>query len=1088
MSDADEGSGPHHLGELAAEQAEHDARFLAASRGIAATSIRRAVTTTMLYLGFGAFGLFALLQLPVNRLPEVELPVIAVVTTYTGASPEDVETLLTEPVERAVSGVAGVETVTSTSRQGASLVLIQFTWGTDMGDAEAAVRKNLDIFAGELFPSDASRPLTFAFDPSLAPVMFMALEGPLDGHQLRRLAIERVQPYLGRLDGVAAAEVIGGLERQIQVRPKLRRLQALGISPAQLVDAIRAANVVTPSGALDDGTQAMNLQPTGLFSDVDEIRDVVVAYRGARTVLLRDVAEVVDGFEDETHVVTSNGARAVTMAIRKQSDANTVQTARTVSAALPAVLERLPEGVTITPLFDESQSVVRAVSNLGLTAMQAFLLTGLVLLIFLRSWRTSLVAVVAVPTSILLAFAVMQWLDVTLNLISMAGLALAIGMLVDNGIVVLEAAFQELEKGKAPARAAREGAREMGMPLFASTLTTVVVFLPILLVEGIAGELFRDLVLTISISLLCSLLVALTLVPLMASRFANRDAESGFARRMEQLTGGLDRLGPAYERGLSRALRNRGRLLLGAFGGFALAAAAVPLLGQDFLPKADVSQLRLELEAAPGTSIDEMRELVGEVEAIVEEAVPEAEVVSADYGASEGFAALFGATANAGVMRVRLPPPGDRARSQQEIEAVLGERFRAEIAGLDVRIESFSLNGGAGDIALKIFSDDLEVLRDTGERIREAAARVEGVEQARFSMVQGSPELELDLDRSRMRQLGIAPAEVTSAVAIVYQGETATFFRDDEGEHSIRVRADRGDRGDLDQLRYLPIPLPQGDGEGLLGAARFIPLSAVANVSDQLGPVDIEHESQRRLATVALTVEGRDLGAVIADVEAELASLALPEGVEVITGGAAEDLRDAFFKLALALLAALTLVYMVMASQFESLVEPFVIMFTVPLASVGVVLALALTGTTLQVTALVGVILLGGVIVNNGIVLIDVLKRRRAEGRDLVDAAREAARTRLRPILMTALTTILGMLPLALGIGDGAETWAPMARAVIGGMVVGTALTLFVIPALYVSVRGFLDRPRGQKPERTTVEVPAKVDVQPSAGAARVMT
>ncbi|MEM1416871.1 MAG: efflux RND transporter permease subunit [Myxococcota bacterium] len=1081
-------SGPHRLSEVEDAQREEDAGFVARARGLAATSIRRAVTTTMLYLGFGAFGLFALLQLPVNQLPEVELPVIAVVTTYTGASPADVETLLTEPLERAVSGVAGAETVTSTSRQGASLVLISFTWGTDMAEAEVAVRKNLDIFAGELLPGDATKPLTFAFDPSLAPVMFLALEGPLDGHQLRRLAIERVQPYLGRLEGVAAAEVIGGLERQVQVRPKLRRLQALGISPAQLVDAIRAANVVTPSGALDDGTQAMNLQPTGLFEDIDQIRDVVVAYRGDRAVLLRDVAEVVDGFEEETHVVTSNGARAVTMAIRKQSDANTVQTARTVRDALAGVVARLPEGVRITPLFDESASVVRAVTNLGLTAVQAFFLTGLVLLIFLRSWRTSLVAVVAVPTSILLGFAVMQWLDVTLNLISMAGLALAIGMLVDNGIVVLEAAFQELEKGKSAPRAALEGAKEMSLPLFASTLTTVVVFLPILLVEGIAGELFRDLVLTISVSLLCSLLVALTLVPLMASRFANRDTESVFAKRMLRLTGGLDDLPPAYERLLAGALRHRKRVLLGAFGGFALAVLAVPFLGQDFLPKSDVSQLRLELEAAPGTSIDEMRALVGEAEAIVETAVPEAEVISADYGASEGFAALFGATANRGTMRVRLPPPGDRARSQQEIEAALAPRFRTELAGLEVRIEAFSLGGAGGDIALKVFADDLEVLRDYGERIRDRVARVEGVEQARFSMVQGSPELELDLDRSRMRQLGIAPAEVTSAVAIVYQGETATFFRDDEGEHSIRVRAARNERGDLDRLRYLPIPLPQASGEASpLSASRFIPLSAVAEVRDQLGPVDIEHESQRRLATVALTVEGRNLGSVVRDVEEELRAMELPEGVQVITGGAAEDLRDAFMKLALALLAALTLVYMVMASQFESLVEPFVIMFTVPLASVGVVLALMLTGTTLQVTALVGVILLGGVIVNNGIVLIDVLKRRRAEGRDLVDAALEAARTRLRPILMTALTTILGMFPLALGIGDGAETWAPMARAVIGGMIVGTALTLFVIPVLYVSVRGYLDRPRGERVSAEE-ESPREVDRAAPVSAARVLT
>ena len=389
------------------------------------------------------------------------------------------------------------------------------------------------------------------------------------------------------------------------------------------------------------------------------------------------------------------------------------------------------------------------------------------------------------------------------------------------------------------------------------------------------------------------------------------------------------------------------------------------------------------------------------------------------------------------------------------------------------------MSGDGGDIALQIFADDLEELREQGERLRDELGAVDGVQEARFSMVQGAPQLQLTYDREQMRLLGIAPAQVASAVAVFYQGETATFFREDGDEHLVRVRMPRELRGELDLLRYLPIPLPQIDaggeevaGAGFVQTSRFIPLSAVADVDDRLGPVDIDRKDRQRYATVDLTVaEGEDLGSVIGRVEERLDAIGLPEGVRTEIGGTAEDLRDAFFKLAMAFLAAIALVYMVMASQFESLLEPFVIMFTVPLASAGIMLALLVTGTTLQVTALVGVILLGGIVVNNGIVLIDVLKRRRAEGRSLEDAALEAGRTRVRPILMTALTTILGMVPLSLGFGDGAETWAPMARAVIGGMVASTFLTLFVIPALYVSLRGWLDRRRDRNDPSELAEV-----------------
>ncbi|MGF1465141.1 MAG: efflux RND transporter permease subunit [Sandaracinaceae bacterium] len=1029
---------------------------------LGALSIRRGVTTAMLFLGLAGFGLYSLYGLPLNQLPEVDLPIIAVVTDYEGASPQDIETLITEPIERAVASVESVELIRSESRQGVSLVLISFTWGTDMDAAEAEVRKNLDLFAGDFIPSEAGRSLTFAFDPSLAPVMFMALEGPLDGHQLRRLGVERVQPLLGRIEGVAAAEILGGLDREIQVRLDSRWLQANDLSAGQVVDALRSANVVEPSGAVDDGTQRLNLQPTGLFRSVEEIRDVVVGQRGGRPVHLREVAAVVDTFEEETQVVTANGRPAVLVAVRKQSDANTVQVARAVQGRLASIEGQLPEGVRLDPLFDESRPILRSIGNLGLVALQAFVLTGLVLLAFLRSWRTSLISVVAIPTSIVIAFVAMDALGVTLNLISMAGLALAIGMLVDNGIVVLEAAFQHLESGATPAEAALRGSREMSMPLVASTLTTVVVFLPILLVPGIAGELFRDMVLTICTTLLTSLVVAITLVPLMASRMLAGDRRpSRFRDRLQRWTRGLDALPERYGRALRWALAHPRAVLGSALAAFLVSAALVPLLGQDFLPRSDNSEIRIEVEAEPGSSLEEMRAQVGEVERILRETVPEVRVITSDYGTAEGFQAVFGGTTNRGTVRLGLPPPTRRGRSQQEIEAALSQRFR-DIPGLDVKIASFNLGGASGDINVKLFSEDLELVRRFGEGLRGDLEAVPGVREARFTMANGAPELSLRYDRERMQLLGVAPGVVSSTVAAYYQGVQATVFREEGNEYLVRVRAPRDERRDVDRLRYLPIPLPGGG---------TVPLGSLVTVGGQLGPVTIERQDQRRYAAVELVGDGSvDLGTLIRRVDRRLTATGVPEGIGVEIGGTAEDLQDAFRRLAYALLAALALVYMVMASQFESLLEPFVIMFTVPLAVIGVVLGLALTGTSLQVTALVGVILLGGVVVNNGIVLIDVIKRRRSEGADLREAALEAGKLRMRPILMTALTTILGMIPLSLGVGDGAETWAPMARAVVGGMIVSTLLTLFVIPVLYVLLAGYLDRRRRAAP--TTAAIP----------------
>lgn len=987
----------------------------------------------MAFLCAAGFGLFSLTRLPLERLPDVDFPVIAVITNYAGASPQDVETLITEPVERAVASVDNVERIRSTSRQGTSVVTIELGWGTDMDNAEIEVRKNLELFAEDVLPEDAPKPLTFTFNPRLAPVIFMSVNGPLDGHQLRRIASEQIEPYLTRIDGVASAEVIGGLEREILVELEPVWLQANGLSATRVVDALRGANLVVSSGAVDDGQQALAIQPTSELRSLEEIRDVVVGQRGGRAVHLREVAEVTDSFADQTHVITTNGRDSVQLAVRKQSDANTVQVAKAVRKALPSIQAQLPSGVELSPLFDESKSILRAVKNLRLTALQALLLTALVLLAFLRALRPSLITLIAIPTSVLFAFSVMDGLDVTLNLISMAGLALAVGMLVDNGIVVVEASFQHVERGVPAREAAIQGAREMSMPLVASTLTTVAVFAPMMLVDGIAKELFRDLVLTICVTLLSSLVVAVTMVPLMASRMLRSD---GMNR------GAFAQLTERYVRALDWSLSHRKTVLLGAALMFGGSLAAVPLLGTDFLPKSDVARVRLKAEAAPGISLSQLRSMMTTLEERVRGAAPEADAITADYGESEGFGAIFGGRSHVGSLRVRLPPVSDRTRGQQEIEAAV-MRSVADIPGLDVEVGGGQMGVSGDDLEVKLYCEDLDTLRKYGFELEPLLAGLPEAADASVGLTRGSPQLGLQLDRERLRTVGLTAAATAAEVATHFRGTRATLFRDGGGEFAVRVRAKPDQRDDTDALRYLPIALPTGT---------TIPLGSVARLEEQLGPTDIERENQRRMTTVSVTASGMDLGALVKSAEAALSEATLPPGVSYAIGGSAESMRDSFFKLGLALVAALLLVYMVMASQFESLLEPFVIMFSVPLAVIGVVGALALTGTTLQVTALVGVILLGGVVVNNGIVLIDVIKRLRAEGQPVIQAALTAGRTRLRPILMTALTTILGMVPLSLGYGDGAETWAPMARAVVGGMVASTALTLFVIPVFYVTL------------------------------------
>jgi HAE1 family hydrophobic/amphiphilic exporter-1 len=1030
-------------------------------------SVRRPVTGVMVFLALTVLGVFTFSRLKLDMLPDIKFPIVAVITQYPGAGPEAMEQTVTRPIEQAMASVQNVEDVTSTSSQNLSMVLVKLAWGSDMQQAEQNVRKNLEIFALDNLPDDAQRPLTFAFDPSMQPVVFLTVNAPGSAQSARKLAEDEIEPYLSRISGVAAAEVLGGVKREIQVELRPEWLEAYRVSPQQVIGALRMANLMLPGGRLDQGRQELSISTSSEFSSIEQIEQVVVGQAQGVPVHLSDVAEVKDGFEEQLAVVRANGNESVMVAVRKQSDANTVQVARRVLAELKELEKRMPEGVTLTPVFDQGLPITRAISNLTSSAWLAVAFTAIVLLAFLRSWRTSSIVLVSIPLSLLATFAAMDFQGVTLNVISMAGLALAVGMLVDNSIVVLENIFQHRAAGQDPARAAIDGTTEMAMPIVASTLTTVAVFAPILFVPGLAGQMFRDMSLTICISLMASLLVALTLVPLMASlMIGDVGKRNALERWLARVTFWIDPLAARYGRVLRRALAHRRALFVGAAVVFAGSMALFGVVGADFLAKPDEGRVMFSVKAAPGTGLWTTDGIFHEVEAIVRDEVPEAEVIVSQFGGGgTPFAALGGQTSSAGNVQIRLPPRSQRSRSQLDVQNDLHRRFD-KLAGVEIlpTDQGAGLLAGEGDVAVKVFSEDLDKLRDYGTRLKNRLEQVPGASNVVFSMEQGAPELRVDLDREQIKVLGLMPGDVASTVSTYFLGTTATIYREGGEEYRVFVRAPPDVRKDIEQLRALPLVTPRGV---------TVPLETVASLNASLGPTKVTRENQRRVGTIAITANRVPLGTLTERVEAQVRAMGEEPGIGVQVAGTAEDLKESFMALGIAFLVAVLLVYMVMASQFESLLEPFVILFAIPMSLCGVVLGLLATGTTLQVTAMIGIILLAGVVVNNGIVLIDVLKQRRLEGKDLVEAAVEAGSSRLRPILMTTLTTVLGMVPLALEIGDGAELWAPMARAVIGGMTVSTVLTLVLVPAMYVSMAGWVDRRRARRAAAAPVSTPA---------------
>ena len=1015
-------------------------------------AVERPITLLMTTLIFVGFGIYGLQNLRLNLYPDVSFPTITVYTSYEGVAPEDIETLVTRPIEESVGSISGIRRIRSLSSQGASVVKLNFNWGTDLYEAENDVRKQLG-FVERSIPDDAESPLVFSYDPNQEPIVVLTLtSNARSPRDLRTYANQILEQRIERVNGIASVETSGGLERQINVTIDNQKMRLYDITIAEIASKLAQENIQVPAGQLSEGNTIYSLRTIGEFKNIDQIKNTIVTVRDGQALLLKDVAIVDDGIAQPIGNVHIDGEDGVILNVYRQSDANVVSAATDVVESLDNIKKSLPKDVKIKVLTNKAEFIQQSIQNLLLTGVQAVILVVLILLAFLRSGRSALIIAISIPVSIITTFMVMDFADLSLNIISLSGLTLAVGMVVDDAVVVLENIFRFREDGADRKTASILGAREVAVPVVVSTLTTLVVFLPILFVPGIAGFLFRDLALTIFFSLTVSSLIALTLIPMMTSLFFNEEKTNFEAtnRLAVLLSNFLEKLEEKYRSLLGKMIQNSVSVVIGAL---VLFTATLPIfyqLGGEFFPRVDENAFTLEIQREPGVNLFELERSIKQVESIIQQEVPEARLVVADYGDKEGVEGADNPGGYRGTVRVELVSQKDRKRGQFEIsKSLLGSLEK--IPGVQIKeliIDPLSPDGENG-LMVQVFGYDPKIKKELTNGVKELLAGIEGVTNLFSSIDQGRPELRLIMDRERISRVGMNTNQVASAVSDAVKGNIATSFVDQGVEFEVLVELDPKDKSETLDLSNIQIQTP---------TSGWMPLKSLARLERYTGPSNVIRINQERVTEVTAELAGTDLKAASDQARLLLDQVNWPDGYRYELAGTAEEQAESFGFLLIAFAIAGILTYMVMASQFESLLEPFIIIFTIPLALTGVLLMLWATNTSISVTSMVGLILLTGIVVNNGIVMIDYIKILQARGMERSQAIVTGAVRRLRPILMTAFTTILSMVPLALEIGSGSETWSPMARTVIGGLTMSTLLMLFVVPCLYLIINSGVER------------------------------
>jgi HAE1 family hydrophobic/amphiphilic exporter-1 len=1026
-------------------------------RGLISVAVRRRVTVIMMALAVAAFGFVGYQRLPLELFPDIAYPSITVQTDFPDTAPQEVENLITRPVEEAVGVLRGLQSIHSVSRPGISEVTLEFDWDSDMDMLSMEVREKLDRL---ILPEEAEDPIVLRYDPSLDPIMRLALSGTGELNEMRRLADRKIKPDFETIKGVAATQIKGGLEDEVQIEVDQERMAALGIPIDRIRQVVGVSNINLAGGALRSEDSQFLIRTMNEFDTVEEIGELIVWQESDRAVRLNDVATVRMGVKEREEITRVKGEECVEIAIYKEGDANTVTAAKRVRAKMAEWQDKLPPGQQLTILFDQSHFIEQAISEVRNAAVIGGILAVIVLFVFLRDPRSTIIIATSIPLSVITTFLLMYRLDISLNIMSLGGLTLGIGMLVDNSIVVLESIFRKRRMRIPLARAAVAGTSEVGPAVVASTLTTVAVFLPIVFVEGVAGQLFKDQAMTVTISLLASLLLAITLIPMLSALgaklgplgSAGREAGSGgplptdvgadLVSAGAESTFTLGRISRSYDRLLRGAIARRWRTLAIAFGLFFVSLLGVRLLGTELIPPLSEGEFYFEVNMPEGASIFATDRVVQSMEA---ETANEAGIDH--YYTTVGSRLVAGGMSlntkgeHLGQLNVVMKDRGDEEGETEVIEKLRG-RFAA-IPDLNVKAGRPSYFSLKTPVEVVLYGENLQTLSDYSIELANRLSSVRGLVDVRSSLEAGNPELQVVFNRAKLANLGLDMGVLSETLKNRVQGVVPTRFKEEDRQIDIRIRNVEANRSTTNDVRNLILPGPDGSP---------IRLMSVADVVLDRGPAEIHRLQQQRAALITANLKDRSLGSAVRDIEVAIERTPPPPGVTSELGGQNREMQVSFASLRFAMALAIFLVYLVMAATFESFLHPFIVLFTIPLAIVGVVVGLLATQTTITVIVLIGTIMLVGIVVNNAIVLIDAINRIRRAGVGKMEAVVRAGHIRLRPILMTTLTTILALLPMMIAWGEGAELRTPLAITVAWGLALSTLLTLVVIPAAYMAI------------------------------------
>ena len=1014
------------------------------------SAVRKPISTVLLFVGVMVFGLFSLSRLSVDQYPEIEIPQISVITMYPGANAADIETNITRVLEDNLNTVNNLKKLTSKSQDNVSMITVEFEYGSDLNEGANEIRDVVSRVQSML-PDEVDYPTIFKFSTSMMPIMMLAVTAEESYPALSKILDDKLVNVLNRVDGVGAVSVIGAPEREVQVNVDPTKLDAYGLTVEQLGQIIAAENVNIPSGTIDIGNNTFNVKADGEFDLSDELRRVVVSNAGGRTVMLTDVAEIRDTLEKATMDERVNGQRGVRVMFQKQSGANTVNIVHEIQRRLPAIEQSLPRDVKMELIFEGSQEITDAIDSLSETVLYAFLFVVLVVMIFLGRWRATLIICMTIPVSLICSFIYLFATGSTLNIISLSSLSIAIGMVVDDAIVVLENITTHIERGSSPKEAAIYATNEVWLSVIATTLVVVAVFMPLTMVPGMAGILFRELGWIVSIVVCVSTTAAITLTPMMSAYLLRREGGVHDYRGLGVIYKPVDRalawLDAAYARALGWVVGHRRISVFSMMGLFVLSLGLITQVPTEFFPPSDNSRIAATVRLEQNLSVEYTARIARQIDSILYAEFPEVRLVSASAGANSSdnaFAAMQTTGSHIINYNIRLAEVETRDRSIYTISDLLRRKLDRipEIREYTVTPGGQMGNmSGSSTVDIKVFGHDMELTNAIATDLRDRMAQLEGTRDVRLSREDLRPEYNVVFDRDRLSYYGMNSATASQAVRNRIDGLVASKYREDGDEYDIVVRYAEPFRTRVEDIENITLHNAQG---------RPVKLREVGRVQEEFAAPEIQRENRQRVITVESSLgAGVALGDVVAEAQRLIDDYPLPDGVDLELGGTVEDQGDAFSDLGMLFVLIILLVYIVMATQFESLKFPFIIMFTIPFACTGVFLALWMTSTPLSLIALIGAIMLVGIVTKNGIVMVDYMNLLIERGAEVSEAVVAGGKSRLRPVLMTSFTTILGMLPLAIGTGAGSETWQPMGIAVIGGLTFSTILTLFIVPALY---------------------------------------